>query len=1092
MLQKTFITQSSDELLDYMLEIRELPEYRRSANRIVLFSDQDNGRSHLLDRVQRIESVLPYVKVAGITMPKANMLSEFGTGFLGAGYSFLMLERSKVEVYAYDCTKISTTEAGKLFRREIHYKEHIAGVMVFSAGVEKEIDRFISTVADGDRSDIPIFGAQAGATGEALICCSELDGVISDRAVVAVVFSGRGLHLYYNYDMGWQAIGKKMYITETEGSYCIKSIDGKPAVSIYQNYLGVEPDAFFVDNVREFPLITNRGDRKVVRTPSGYDEKGNVHFIARVNEGDAVQLSYGNPRRLLEETKLYADSMRSFRPQALFLLVCENRVRFLGDLAASDIQAYRSFMPQMAWVRGFAAVCMDQFGGGIVNSAIISVGFREGAPRSGEISQSSVVIPDKTPQGAIPLDQRLAMFLERTTHELEEMAVAAEAASTAKSEFLSQMSHEIRTPINAVIGMNEMILRETDKESVSEYAENARVAGMNLLSIINDILDFSKIEAGKMEIVPYEYELASLVNDLVNLIQLRADEKGLVVHVRVNPDTPHLLFGDENRVKQIITNLLTNAVKYTEKGTIELFVDFEKRSGQEALLQVAVKDTGIGIRQGNLQKLFDAFERIDQERARKIEGTGLGINITQRLLNLMGSTLQVESTYGEGSTFSFELPQKVSDWSGIGEFHEAVKKVQSRRAERKEQFVAQNARILVVDDAPMNLAVISGLLKRTKIVVDTAESGAKCLELFGKKHYDLVFLDHMMPEMDGLETLAKLRELYGDGLCGVAVISLTANAVSGARELYLEAGFTDYLSKPVLAGDLEDMLLKHLPLDKVAYTEGGIEKEEQGEVALPAWLTEINLLHTDKGVEYCGGVPEYLDALSIFAASIDSRSAEMESCYLREDWENYTIKVHALKTMARSIGATELSQLAQGLEDAGRSEDTGALVAGHSVLLSLYRSLEEPLRPLVEEKQEKKQEKRPSGRSGRVVASSASEGKSILVVDDDGDFLRLAGRWLGKSYRVSTAGSGELALEYLKSNQPDLVLLDYAMPKMSGLEVLKRIREDERTKDLPVVFLTGMEDRESAMAAEKLNPQGFLLKSIASHLRPSISHLLRP
>lgn len=1065
MIQKTLITDNEQELTAYIQKMSGEDYYRKSGDQLLLFTDQNNQADHLKNRFDTIRGLLPKIKIVGISMPVYPIYREQDPSFLGAGYSFLLMERAKIDVFYYDFHKLTAQEAGKQFRREIRYKEHVAGIMLLSAGVNRDIDRFLATVAKGDRFDIPIIGVQSGADHTPYICGNFSNGLPCDYGIAVLVFSGRGLNVYYNYDMGWKAIGKEMRVTKTTGNYCVSSIDNMPAVSIYQDYLGVEPDEFFIENVREFPFVTMRGDRQVVRTPSGFDENGNIQFIARVYEGDTLKLSYGNPKRLLDETKLYVDSMRSFGPQALFLVICENRALFLGDQASTDITGYQSFMPQLAWVRGFSAIMVDKLGGGIVNSAVLSLGMREGAPSQHDLSGSKVITPVQIKKGATPRDQRLAMFLEKTTKELEDMAIAADSANAAKSEFLSQMSHEIRTPINAILGMNEMILRESHNESILRYARNVQTAGLSLLGIISDILDFSKIEACKMEIFPYEYELASMINDLVNLIKHRAEGKGLELYVEVNPSTPHLMFGDELRIKQIITNLLTNAVKYTEKGSVTFIVDYHQENDKEVTLVISVKDTGVGIKKENISKLFDAFDRIDLNRARKIEGTGLGINITQQLLTLMDSDLKVESTYGEGSVFSFSLRQTVLDWEPIGDYSKALDKVKTRHTENTSaHFTAPEAHILVVDDAPMNLDVIRGLLKRTKIRLDTADSGAMCIEKFGQNSYDLVFLDHRMPNMDGVETLLKMKEIYGADLNGVPVISLTANAVAGAREEYLEAGFIDYLTKPVMSDELEAMLLKYLPPEKItsaSYT------DNQEEIPIPEWLEKVNILDIKHGVEFCGGNQEYLDALKIFRVSISSRADEIEALYQAKDIRNYTIKVHALKSMTRTIGAMELSELAASLEEAGNNGDIASIEAGTGVLLTLYRELDDVLKPF----------NVVSSERNTASAASAPHVRHILLVDDDTDFLSLLERWLKKDYRITTASSGSEALTFLEGEQPDLVLLDFAMPGMSGADVLKEIRENPATKNLPVVFLTGTEDRETAKSVENLYPEGFLLKS---------------
>ena len=400
------------------------------------------------------------------------------------------------------------------------------------------------------------------------------------------------------------------------------------------------------------------------------------------------------------------------------------------------------------------------------------------------------------------------------------LTVAAEAANQAneaKSLFLSTMSHDIRTPMNAIIGMNEMILRDSREDDTRMYAENIRTAGNTLLGIINDILDFSKIEAGKMEIIDVDYNIASLLNDLVNMVQRKAEEKGLTFELDVDSQIPSVLHGDELRIKQVITNILSNAVKYTKEGGIVFAVSASKCRKEEdsVILHVSIRDTGIGIKPEDLDKLFVAFERIEEKKNRNIEGTGLGMAIAQNFLSLMGSKIQVESQYGKGSVFSFDLKQKVADWEPLGAFDAAYKRYLSERKQYTAKFTAPKARILVVDDTQMNLKVFVSLLGKTKIQIDTAESGDAGIELFHKKTYDLIFLDHMMPNKDGIETLQEMKACVDTPNRKTPVICLTANAVSGMREMYIEAGFDDYLTKPIDTERLEAMLLRYLPTDLV-------------------------------------------------------------------------------------------------------------------------------------------------------------------------------------------------------------------------------------------------------------------------------------
>ncbi len=410
----------------------------------------------------------------------------------------------------------------------------------------------------------------------------------------------------------------------------------------------------------------------------------------------------------------------------------------------------------------------------------------------------------------------MIMREEKAKRSIQKAADAAIAADNAKSHFLAQMSHEIRTPINAVLGMNEMILRESSDKGIKEYASNIKASGNTLLSLINSILDFSKIEDGKMEIIPVKYDLADLVNNLVNSISERAKNKGLEFDVKVAETLPRGLLGDDVRITQIIMNLLTNAVKYTEKGSVILSIGEGTRNGKEAELAVSVTDTGIGIRKEEIPKLFDSFKRLDEKKNRNIEGTGLGMSIVAGLLGMMGSSIEVESVYGKGSTFSFVLRQQIIDEAPIGDYRERVAEKQKGKV-RENLISAVGAKVLIVDDNDMNLKVAKGLLKLFGIEPKLVSSGAEAIEVVKKEHYDIIFLDHMMPIMDGIECLGIMRE---EGLIteNTAVIALTANAVMGAREHYLSASFDDYLSKPIELKQLNEKLKDFLPKEK--FSEG--------------------------------------------------------------------------------------------------------------------------------------------------------------------------------------------------------------------------------------------------------------------------------
>ncbi len=406
------------------------------------------------------------------------------------------------------------------------------------------------------------------------------------------------------------------------------------------------------------------------------------------------------------------------------------------------------------------------------------------------------------------LDEQRSVY-ERKVLELEKDA--ANASNKAKSDFLANMSHEIRTPMNAIIGMDEMILRAHPSDQIKRYALNIQSAGKTLLSIINGILDFSKIESGKMDLLPVEYSFASVMNDVVNMTVKKAEDKGLEYKMSVLEDIPSVLYGDEIRIRQIMLNLINNAIKYTHEGSVSVDISYDMSS---QMLRVLVKDTGIGIKEEDLGKLFGSFERLEEDKNRNIEGTGLGLNIAMRLVRMMDGDIKVESTYGEGTTFTAEMKQIVVDDTPVGDLAQNISRLQADTSEYRVTFTAPSARVLIVDDNEMNLEVIGSLLEDTRIKVTTAGSGRECINQLKERRYDVVLLDQMMPGMSGIQTLTEIKnEHLADG---TPVIALTADAIVGARDNYIKEGFSDYLSKPVMYEDLEAILLKYLDQDLIS------------------------------------------------------------------------------------------------------------------------------------------------------------------------------------------------------------------------------------------------------------------------------------
>ena len=564
--------------------------------------------------------------------------------------------------------------------------------------------------------------------------------------------------------------------------------------------------------------------------------------------------------------------------------------------------------------------------------------------------------------------------LQQKNVELKAAMNAAQKAEGARDIFLANMSHELRTPINTILGLNELILRESQEETIKEYARAIRQAGNVLLTLVSDILDFSKLEADRLDLNEGIYDVSSLLNDLINSVSVPLRRKRLDLKLEIAQDMPYKLQGDEIHIRQIISNLLSNAVKFTEKGRVTLYFQWKEITEDEIELNVIVKDTGIGIKEEDIPKLFRAFQRMDSTARSKNDRTGLGLAITKRLVEMMGGELSVQSVYGKGSAFSFHIRQKVVDRSPLGDFDKNYRESLRSIDDYHERFIAPMGRVLIVDDNAMNLAVAQGLLKGTRLQVDVASSGEECLELIKRKTYHVICMDHMMPVMDGVETLHAIRKLEGNPSRDIPVIALTANAVAGARELYLNEGFQDYLTKPIDADKFENMLIEYLP-DNVVYLTHNTDisdayEEEEADNELSIKESQLYLMgfNIRNGLKYMGGDRAlYGKVLQDFHSILQEKEGALKDFLKKGDMPGYMIIVHSLKGNARNVGADDLADEAFELEKmakAGQLEDVSvrspilfSMMSAMRNSLKVYLDNEEKLEVKKEEEEAPKVEK---------------------------------------------------------------------------------------------------------------------------------------
>lgn len=544
-------------------------------------------------------------------------------------------------------------------------------------------------------------------------------------------------------------------------------------------------------------------------------------------------------------------------------------------------------------------------------------------------------------------------------HLMKRLVLQTEDANRAKTNFVSNMSHEIRTPMNSIVGITEILLRSRHSPKEQEYLLNIQSSGRVLLTIINDVLDCSKMEAGKMQLFDEPYDTCSLFHDLRISMENRIGHSGLELIYDIDQDIPCKLKGDMGRIRQVIINLVNNAIKYTEKGSVRFSVHVRQKNTDKVMLYYEVADAGIGIRKEDQKILFDAFQRVEMDRNRYVEGTGLGLTISQNLVNMMGGVIEVESEYGKGSRFFFTIEQTIIDPTPVSAVNYNGQKDNVTEKEAECLFIAPEAHILLVDDNELNLVVAKELLKPLRMQIDTAENGLQAVKMVRGSQYDLVLMDHMMPVMDGIEAAKAIRALPEDKYQKLPIIALTANAMVDARKEFLNAGMNGFVAKPIDFARICNQLKLWLPKDLVR----DVPKEEAKKL-LADDLSDREIQPEDpqmgfsfeEGVKHCGSKAALMKTIRIFYRTIDSKANKIEQCLKEGLISDYVIEIHALKSSALLIGAVPLSEAAKELEDYGKQGKTEVLEEKTPDVLTLYRDLKNILRPYAEKEEDAKKE----------------------------------------------------------------------------------------------------------------------------------------
>ncbi len=1001
MYQKTFTATSIEQLKTIIANQELLSLYNKTKGAYVQIYTSRVIEDDLKEMLNIITEAFPRIKTAGMSL--------FGTKNINNDYaatlSFMFFENSYVETFLYDYTNLDEESASQELNQRLKQNPTLKAVALYPTGTSIGVSKIIEDVTQ-ELDEIPFFGAIASSHYEdyfkTILPYSFTNDVVK-YGMAVVAFYGRELDIRIDACLGWKPLGRTFtaHINENiqlaVGDTCLEGLEDHLASDVYKYYLNAEISSYNMANINEFPILLNRNGIPMVRIPIYMGDAGELYYYGDIKEGEQVQIGYGNYRELLREAEKLSLRMQEFVPEAMTNFHCISRFMLMHEKTEIEIDYFKRMVPQTTYAYGSGEIYKYNGFGGLLSGSIVSVVMREG-PITDLIPRTNFELGEEVvPSGTLPLSDRLVSYLEKTSYDLNEMAIKAEQANKAKSEFLSRMSHEIRTPINAILGMNEMILRESSDAQILEYANGISNSSDLLLSIVNDILDFSKIEAGKLKLIAVDFDLLKLVNDLVQMANQYCEKKGLDFNLEMNEEMPYMIHFDEVRLKQIIANILSNAAKYTDKGSVTLSLDYEKLDVRHEYLIVHVKDTGIGVKPEDQKKLFTVFERFDEKNHRTTPGSGLGLSIVQRLLQMADSKLEYKTEYGVGSDFYFKVRVRVVYWNTTKSHKNAFENNNlTINKQYHETFKAPNAEVLVVDDVEVNRFVFRSLLKKTEVNITEASGGQEAISLCKEHHYDLIFMDHLMPDLDGIKTFHSIRALDDPLYKTVPVVALTANAIAGARDMYIQEGFIDYLTKPISPMQLEEKLIQYLPKDKVNIV-GKEEKSKSANAAplgskpdsrlipggLIAVVPEVDII---SGLNYCGDFITYQKALVSFVESIPKNLDKMKASNEAKDIESFIILTHSIKSTAKAIGANQLSRMAEVLEKAGKTQNFEIILENAPVFASSMNAIYERIKPIIDSyNKNAPKSTQPLGMSNRTdsnISSNLKDGNNSANIND--------------------------------------------------------------------------------------------------------------